>query len=136
MKFEQLKENKVSRYILGVILGLAILSLIISIWLEVQQSFRIVFGSVYVLFLPGLVMTFVFFPIKNQGEKEIDVLERIALSFALSIAVVSLLVFYLNLVGMKINVLSVSLVIAFIILMGLILIHFQTKKNKKSEFPI
>ena len=131
MKFEQLKENKILRYILGVILGLAILSLIISIWLGVQQSFRIVFGSVYVLFLPGLVMTFVFFPIKNRGEKEIDILERIALSFALSIAIVPLLVFYLNLVGMKINVLNTSLVIAFIILVGLAIVYRQNNQNKK-----
>ena len=128
MNFDQPKENKILKYILGGILGLVILSLITSIWLGFQQSFRIFFGSFYVLFLPGLVMTFAFFPAKNQGEKEIDIIERIALSFALSVAIVPLLVFYLNLVGIKINILNVSLVIAFIILAGLAIIYWQKKR--------
>ena len=84
---------------------------------QIIEIIRIVFGSVYVLFLPGLAMTFAFF--KNR---EIDVIERIALSFALSIAVVPLLVFYFNLIGMKINVLNTGLVIAFIILLNLAVI--------------
>ncbi|MCD6528123.1 DUF1616 domain-containing protein [bacterium] len=100
--------------IVAVILGLVGVALGFSIWLGIEQSFRIVFGSVYVLFLPGLVLTFVFFK-----REEIDIIERIALSFALSIAVVPLLVFYLNLIGMKINPLNVSLVIAGIIILAL-----------------
>ena len=123
MNFEQVKENKVLKYTLSAILGLAVLALVISIWLGIEQSFRIVFGSVYVLFLPGLVLTFVFF----KG-KEIDIIERVALSFALSIAIVPLLVFYLNLVGMKINVLNVGLVIAFIILTGLAVVYRRKKR--------
>jgi uncharacterized membrane protein len=128
MKFNYLKENKVLKYILGVILGLVILSLIISIWLGVQESFRIVFGSVYVLFLPGLVLTFAFF-----RDKEIDAIERIALSFALSIAVVPLLVFYLNLIGMKIDVINVVLVIALIIMGAFGIILWQKEKGKKLD---
>jgi uncharacterized membrane protein len=128
MKLNYLKENKVLKYILGVILGLTILSLIFSIWLGVQESFRIVFGSVYVLFLPGLVLTFAFF-----REKEIDIIERIALSFALSIAVVPLLVFYLNLIGMKINVINVVLVIALIIMGGFGIMLWQKEKDKKLD---
>jgi len=124
MNFEQVKENKVLKYTLSAILGLAALVLIFSIWLGVEQSFRIVFGSVYVLFLPGLVLTFAFF----KG-REIDIIERVALSFALSIAIVPLLVFYLNLIGMKINALNASLVVAFIILAGLGVIYWQKKKG-------
>lgn len=87
-----------------------------------MQILRVVFGSVYVLFLPGYVLTYVFF--KKQ---EIDWLERIALSFALSIAVVPLLVFYLNLAGIKINALSVSLTILGIIVLGLLIVKVQRK---------
>ena len=127
MKLNYLKENKILKYIGGVILGLAILSLIISIWLGVQESFRIVFGSVYILFLPGLVLTFAFF-----RDKEIDIIERIALSFALSIAVVPLLVFYLNLIGMRIDVINVVLVVAIVILGGIGAIFWKKEKTEKS----
>ena len=74
-------------------------------------------------------MTFVFFPIKKQNEKEIDVIERIALSFALSIAVVPLLVFYLNLIGMKINALNVVLIVAFIIAASAGVILWKNRKE-------
>lgn len=128
MNLYQLKENKILKYALSAILGLVVFASVTSIWLGIEQSFRIIFGSFYVLFLPGLVLTFVFFPVKNQGKKDIDIIERIALSFALSIAIVPLLVFYLNLIGMKINVLNTSLVIAFIILTSLIIIYLQRKR--------
>ncbi len=111
------------KYIIGTLISLILISLIVSIWLPLAQSFRIVFGSVYVLFLPGLVLSFVFF-----NKKEIDFIERIALSFALSIAVVPLLIFYLNLLGMKINLVNSTLVIAFIIIGSLAAIVFKRKK--------
>lgn len=118
------------KYIIGTLISLILISLIVSIWLPPVQSFRIVFGSVYVLFLPGLALSFVFF-----NKKEIDFIERIALSFALSIAVVPLLVFYLNLLGMKINLVNSTLVIAFIIIGSLAAIAFKRKKIKrKSKF--
>ena len=128
MKFNYLKENKILKYIGGVILGLAIFSLIISIWLGVQQSFRIIFGSFYILFLPGLVLTFAFF-----GKKEIDIIERIALSFALSIAVVPLLVFYFNLIGMKIDVLNVILVVFLVIIGGFGIMLWHKEKREKLD---
>lgn len=128
MKLNYLKENKILEYTGGVILGLAILSLIISIWLGIQQSFRIIFGSFYILFLPGLVLTFAFF-----RKKEIDIIERIALSFALSIAVVPLLVFYLNLIGMKIDVLNVILVVVLIVIGGFGVILGKKEKQKKLD---
>jgi len=128
MKFNYLKENKILKYIGGVILGLAIFSLIISIWLGIQQSFRIIFGSFYILFLPGLVLTFAFF-----GKKEIDIIERIALSFALSIAVVPLLVFYFNLIGMKIDVLNVILVVFLVIIGGFGIMLWQKEKREKLD---
>jgi len=110
--------------ILGVILGLVVLSLICSIWLGIGQSFRIIFGSLYILFLPGLALSFAFFK-----KDEIDIIERIALSFALSIAVVPLVVFYLNLIGMKITALNVSLVVAAIIGLGIGLFYWKRKKG-------
>ena len=67
------------------------------------EAFRIVFGSVYVLFLPGFVISYIFFPKTKEFDSEkgenkehenengaIDWIERIALSFALSIAIAPL----------------------------------------------
>ena len=52
---------------------------------------------------------------KEKSEKaekgSIDWLERIALSFALSIAIVPLVIFYLNLAGLRITALNSFLVI-------------------------
>jgi len=61
-----------------------------------------VFGSIYLLFLPGYRLTRVFF-----SDTEIDALERGALSFALSISMIPLLVFYLNLAGVQISAVMV-----------------------------
>ena len=52
---------------------------------------RIIFGSIFVLFIPGLAWSYVFFQ-----KKQIDIIERLALSFGLSIALVPLTVFWFN----------------------------------------
>lgn len=121
---EELKINFNKKTFLWVIVGLIVLSIILSFFIGLN-AFMIVFGSIYVLFLPGFVLSFVFF-----DKKKIDVLERIALSFALSIAVVPLFVFYLNLIGMKINKLSVSLVILGIIIISYFLYKKRVFKKK------
>ncbi len=74
--------------------------------------FRIVFGSVFVLFIPGFVWTYLFF-----DRDEIDVVERIALSFGLSIALVPLSVFYLNyLFGVRITLVNCAIIISVLTL--------------------
>jgi uncharacterized membrane protein len=75
------------------------------------EIIRAVLGAFYILFLPGFALSFLFF-----ARGTIDIIERIALSFALSIAVVPLLTFYLNLVGVKIRFWSVFAEVAFVII--------------------
>lgn len=121
------------------VLVLSLASLLISAFssLSSAESFRIVFGSIYVLFLPGFIISFIFFPKtkefdseKENGEKgAIDWIERIALSFALSIAIVPLAVFYLNLIGLKINLLNSSLTILGIIAISLMILYFKNLKK-------
>jgi uncharacterized membrane protein len=77
--------------------------------------FRIIFGSLFILFLPGYHLTRVFF-----GKREIDRLERFALSFALSISVVPLLTFYANLLGLPITSLTVYGITLVIILLSIL----------------
>lgn len=78
---------------------------------DIVEIIRITFGSVFVLFLPGFAWSFVFF-----AKEEIDWIERIALSFGLSIALVPLAAFWLNyFLGVKINLLNVSIVILIMV---------------------
>jgi uncharacterized membrane protein len=147
----------INRSIVCVVI-LALLSLLIGFFSSIGylESFRIIFGSVFVLFLPGFILSYVFFPfskpfdeeesgdgddVKNGGKKgrmeedetgsAIDWLERFALSFALSIAVVPLIVFYLNLAGIRINLLNVFLEILGIIIISLIILRYRLRKVKK-----
>ncbi len=110
------KHKEYALLVMGFVLILVLIGLLMSLFgnLTYIESFRIVFGSIYVLFLPGFVLSFAFFPAR---EKSIDVIERIALSFALSIAVVPLVVFYLNLIGVKINLIN-----SFFTILGIIII--------------
>ena len=128
--------NKV-KYAGMAILVLLIISLIawIASSISILESLRIVFGSVFVLFIPGFVISFIFFSKTNEFESKnkekgsIDWIERIALSFALSIAIVPLAVFYLNLIGLKINLLNSFLTILGIIILSSLILFFKNKKN-------
>lgn len=83
---------------------------------------NIISASVFILFLPGLSLSFAFF---KMGK--IDLIERIALSFALSISVVPLLAFYMNLLGVPIRKESVIAETLIIILTGIGIYIFRRK---------
>jgi len=130
-------------WLIGIIIAivvLAIISFAIAIFAKqpILDSFRISFGSVYVLFIPGFIISYIFFPNtrefeERKEEKEkgsIDWIERIALSFALSIAIVPLAVFYLNLIGLKINLLNSFLTILGIIIIASVILVFRIKRLK------
>ena len=125
---------------------LAAVSLALSFFssLTFFSSFRIVFGSIYVLFLPGFVISYIFFPetkpfeenkkedkerLSEGNHKAIDWIERIALSFALSIAIVPLVVFYLNLAGIKIALLNSFLTITGILAVSGMILYYKAKKQ-------
>lgn len=75
--------------------------------MSVLDALRLFFGGLIVLFVPGFAWSYVFFARKN-----IDWIERVALSFGLSIALVPLTVFWLNwLFHVKITVLNTSLIV-------------------------
>ena len=83
------------------------------------EGLRLVFGGIFVLFAPGFAWSYVFF-----ARRKIDVIERLALSFGLSIALVPLAVFWLNwLFDMKISLLSTSLtVVGLIVIAGIFIL--------------
>ena len=78
------------------------------------EGLRLVFGGIFVLFAPGFAWSYVFF-----RHRKIDWIERLALSFGLSIALVPLAVFWLNWVfDMEITLVSVSLTVTGLILIS------------------
>jgi len=113
-------------YFLFILAGLSVFSLVLGIFWKWQMAFRVVFGSFYILVLPGLVLTYLVF-----GSKQIDFIERTALSFALSISIVPLLVFYLNRIGIKINFLNVCLEVLG--LMVLCLATFIWRRRRRNR---
>lgn len=113
------------KYIFFSLIILCLIALTLSLKLPLGQSFRIAFGGAYLLFLPGLVWTFVLF------KKEIDFIERIIISSSLSIAGVPLIIFWLYKLGLKINKLSVFLVTLGIITIGLVICFSKQKSFKK-----
>lgn len=90
---------------------------------QVYTIVRTVFGGIYMIFLPWYWLTRVFF-----DETEIDMLERGALSFALSISVVPLIVFYLNLAGVPITALMVWGVVLGVIVLSRWVMLFQQRR--------
>jgi len=93
------------------------------------EIFRVIFGSAFVLFLPGFVWSYVFF---EKGK--IDEIERIALSFGLSIALVPLTVFWLNWIfKVKINLINASLVILGLIGIATGILYVKTQREIEPE---
>ena len=81
---------------------------------------RAVLGFILVFFLPGFAWTLVFF-------KQINIIERIALSVGLSIAIVALSIIVLNvLLGIRINGANALLII--IVLTGIPLAVYYLKR--------
>lgn len=124
--------------------GLIVISLLTSIFfsLEYRESFKLFFGLIIVFFLPGFVISYAFFPfskrvdedknLENYEKKEsaIDLVERTALSFVLSIAIVPLVVFYLSLIGVEISLLNLILEILGIIILSSIALKFRLDRLK------
>ena len=79
------------------------------------EALRIFLGAVFVLFVPGLAWSYVFFARKN-----IDWIERVALSSGLSLALVPISIFWLNwLFQMKITLLSTSATVGGLIVLAM-----------------
>jgi len=106
------------------------------ILLSINDIFRILFGLPFVLFIPGYVLLFTLFPTKKTG-KGIDGIERIALSFGLSIAVVPLLGFILNYTpwGIRLETILFSLFF-FIIITSIFAIIRWKRTDPEKRFII
>lgn len=93
----------------------------------------IVFGSVFVLFIPGYVLIFALFP-ERKKVKGINGLERVALGVGLSIALVPLIGLILNYTPWGIRLESVSIALSlFVICLGILGLYrwFHTSPEKQ-----
>ena len=126
--------------VLVVLVGLCIISSMIAMFsmVELLSGFKIVFGGVYFLFLPGFIISFIFFKktkdpkatLKKKGV--LTWLERVALSIGISLVLVPVVVFYLSLIGIEVNIFNSFLTTLGIILVcGAILAYQFLKKKKK-----
>lgn len=86
--------------------------------MELIEILRAVIAFILVLFLPGFIWSYVFFK-----REEIDALERLAISFGLSVAIVPLIVFMLNkYFGIKITAFNSFLIIIILCVIGIVLV--------------
>jgi len=94
---------------------------------EVTEVLRIIVGSIFVFFLPGFAWSYVFFK-KN----EIDVIERIVLSFGLSIAIVPLTIFWLNfLFEIRITFVNISAVVVSLTIIAFVISSVRSRMSSK-----
>ena len=98
-------------------------------FLDNVPGLRAAVGFAIVFFLPGFAWTLVFF-------RRINTLERVALSFGLSIAMVTLSIFALNVVfGVNINGLNALIIIAALTAIPLAVFYVRKMTRQKSEVP-
>ena len=97
----------------------------ISSILESLPGIRGILGIILMFFLPGFAWTLVFF-------KQINIAERIALSFGLSIALVTLSIFALNvLIGIRVTAVNSVLIIVFITLIPVAVYYLNRRRRRR-----
>lgn len=84
---------------------------------------RAILGFILVFFLPGFAWTLVFF-------RELDIIERVTLSLALSIVVVTLSILLTSRMGMKITGLNSALVIITVTILP-VLVYFLNNRIRR-----
>ena len=106
------------------------------VFLNIEEILRIIIGLPFLLFIPGYMLIFILFPMKNECNG-INGLERIGLSFGFSIAIVSLLGLLLNFTPWGIQLVSVLLSLFFVIeSLGLVAFYRWITTSPKKRFTI
>ncbi len=93
-------------------------------FVESLSVIRGILGFILVFFIPGFAWTLVFF-------RQVNVLERIALSFGLSIAVVTFSILILNkLIGIRITGLNSVLIIIVITIVPIAIYYLNRLRRR------
>lgn len=97
---------------------------------EVGSLMRVLSGMVTTLFLPGYALLFAIWP----GKKQLTIIERVVLSFGLSMAIVPLLLYPLSFLSWGVQTCSVNLtVLGFIVIMFLVAYYRQRRMPAKQR---
>jgi uncharacterized membrane protein len=113
---------------------LASLLLVPLVLFNIEPTLRLILGLPFLLFIPGYVLVFALFPARKT-DRGIDTLERIVLSFGLSIAVVPLIGLLLNYTpwGIRLEPILLSLLL-FIVSIGLFGVYRWRKTDPEERF--
>lgn len=110
---------------LKLVIVLAFLTLIFVFIAPLDKTAgRVIFGISVVLFLPGYVLIAALFP----GKNDLDPIERVALSFGLSIAIVPLIGLALNFTPWGIRLVPIITSLTIFILVMTFIAHFRRLK--------
>jgi uncharacterized membrane protein len=106
------------------------------VFLDIDSVFRLILGFPFLLFIPGYVLVFALFPARKT-DRGIDALERLVLSFGLSIAVVPLIGLLLNYTpwGIRLEPIMLSLLL-FILIVGLYGFYRWRKTDPEERFTL
>ena len=104
--------------------------------LNIETTIRIILGLIFILFIPGYVLVFALFPMRKT-DHGIDIVERIALSLALSVAIVPLfgLAFNYTMWGIRLETILISIFI-FNISMGVIAVYRWINIKPEERFTL
>jgi uncharacterized membrane protein len=130
-----MQKNNTTIYPFDILLCLLVSLLLIPLVLfNIQPTLRLILGLPFLLFIPGYVLVFALFPARKT-DRGIDTLERIVLSFGLSIAVVPLIGLLLNYTpwGIRLEPILLS-VLFFIIGIGLFGVYRWKKTDPEERF--
>ena len=97
--------------------------------MSILDGLRLFFGAIFILLLPGLVWSFVFF-----NRRGVEWIERIAISFGLSIVVVTLSLFLVNrLIGVRITGFNSVMVIILVTILPVIAYYLNRLIRRSRE---
>ncbi len=101
------------------IFSVILLIILLSIQLTFLHSLQIIFGAMYLFFLPGFIWSLVIWK-----KDEIDLMERLLVSIILSMVIIPTFMYLLSKVGVGINLANSLLVASGILVSGIIITYF------------
>jgi len=113
--------------VISVIVALVVIALVALIWLPVGQAFRLSSGFFIVLFLPGYIWLGALYP-----KKTFIAIERYALSVVVSMALVPLILFILNKIGLPLSTTTSIITTLALILLGAVVWYLRKEPKQKT----
>jgi len=109
------------------------ISLLLIILTDMEGTIRIILGLPFLLFIPGYLLSFALFPLRKTKTR-IDIIERIALSFAFSLAIAPIIGLGLNYTKWGLQLIPILLSLqVFVIGVGAIAMYLWIRTPPKER---